>query len=133
MYYVPRIDKASIEQYKEDIIVLSGNLYGEIPNLILNVGENQAEEALKWWKETFGADFYIEVSRHHLETEERVNPILIKLAAKHAVKVVATNNTYYINQSDAQAHDVLLCVKDNELVETPKGKGRGFRYGLENE
>ena len=133
MYYVPRIDKSSIEQYKEDIIVLSGNLYGEIPNLILNVGENQAEEALKWWKETFGADFYIEVSRHHLETEERVNPILIQLAAKHAVKVVATNNTYYINQSDAQAHDVLLCVKDNELVETPKGKGRGFRYGLEND
>ena len=68
-----------------------------------------------------------------METEERVNPILIQLAAKHGVKVVATNNTYYINQSDAQAHDVLLCVKDNELVETPKGKGRGFRYGLEND
>jgi DNA polymerase-3 subunit alpha len=46
---------------------------------------------------------------------------------------VATNNTYYLNQTDAQAHDVLLCVKDNELVETPKGKGRGFRYGLEND
>lgn len=133
MYYVPRVDKEVIEQYKEDIIVLSGNLYGEIPNLILNVGEKQAEEALLWWKQQFGADFYIELSRHQLETEERVNPILIQLARQHEVKIVATNNTYYLNQSDAQAHDVLLCVKDNELVETPKGKGRGFRYGLEND
>ena len=133
MYYVPRIDKALIEQYKEDIIVLSGNLYGEIPNLILNVGENQAEAALLWWKEQFKDDFYIELSRHQLETEERVNPILVQLARKHEVKIVATNNTYYLNQTDAQAHDVLLCVKDNELVETPKGKGRGFRYGLEND
>jgi DNA polymerase-3 subunit alpha len=133
MYYVPRVDKEVIEQYKEDIIVLSGNLYGEIPNLILNVGEKQAEEALLWWKQQFGADFYIELSRHQLETEERVNPILIQLARQHEVKIVATNNTYYLNQTDAQAHDVLLCVKDNELVETPKGKGRGFRYGLEND
>jgi DNA polymerase-3 subunit alpha len=133
MYYVPRVDKEAIEQYKEDIIVLSGNLYGEIPNLILNVGEKQAEEALVWWKNQFGEDFYIELSRHQLETEDRVNPILVQLAHKHAVKIVATNNTYYLNRTDAQAHDVLLCVKDNELVETPKGKGRGFRYGLEND
>ena len=65
MYYVPRIDKKLIEEYKSDIIVLSGNLYGEIPNLILNVGENQAEEALILWKNTFKDDFYIELSRHN--------------------------------------------------------------------
>ena len=133
MYYVPRIDKEVILQYKENLIVLSGNLYGEIPNLILNVGLNQAEEALLWWKEQFGADFYLEISRHGLEVEERVNTTLVELAARHDVKLVATNNTYYIDKKDAQAHDVLLCVKDNELVETPKGRGRGFRYGLEND
>ena len=133
MYYVPRIDKKLIEEYKSDIIVLSGNLYGEIPNLILNVGENQAEEALIWWKNTFKEDFYIELSRHNLEIENRVNTTLVELAHKHDVKLVATNNTFYLSQHDAQAHDVLLCVKDNELVETPKGRGRGFRYGLEND
>ncbi|MEY4791563.1 MAG: hypothetical protein RIT34_370 [Bacteroidota bacterium] len=133
MYYVPRIDKEVISQYKEDLIVLSGNLYGEIASLLLNVGENQAEEALLWWKELFGPDFYIELGRHNLEVEERVNPLLVALAAKHGVSLVATNNTYYIEQKDALAHDVLLCVKDNELVETPKGRGRGFRYGLEND
>ncbi|MEY4350191.1 MAG: hypothetical protein RL078_234, partial [Bacteroidota bacterium] len=133
MYYVPRIDKELIAQYKDDLLVLSGNLYGEIANLLLNVGEHQAEEALLWWKETFGPDFYIEIGRHNLEVEERVNPLLVALAAKHNVALVATNNTYYIEQKDALAHDVLLCVKDNELVETPKGRGRGFRYGLEND
>ena len=133
MYYVPRIDKKLIEEHKSDIIVLSGNLYGEIPNLILNVGENQAEEALIWWKNTFKDNFYIELSRHNLEIENRVNTTLVELAHKHDVKLVATNNTFYLSQHDAQAHDVLLCVKDNELVETPKGRGRGFRYGLEND
>src|SRR5690606_8960970 len=49
------------------------------------------------------------------------------------IKLVATNNTYYLSKDDAVAHDVLLCVKDNELVRTPKGRGRGFRYGLDNE
>ena len=133
MYYVPRIDKAVIEQYKEDLIVLTGNLYGEVPSLILNVGELQAEESLVWWKEQFGDDLYIEVMRHGQENENRVNATLIKFAEKHAVKLVATNNTFYINKEDAEAHDVLLCVRDNELVSTPKGRGRGFRHGLENE
>jgi DNA polymerase-3 subunit alpha len=101
--------------------------------LLLNVGERQAEDALIWWKEQFGSDFYIEIGRHGLEVEERLNPLLQDLAQKHEVKLIATNNTYYVEQKDAVAHDVLLCVKDNELVETPKGRGRGFRYGLEND
>jgi DNA polymerase-3 subunit alpha len=133
MYYVPRIDKNVIEQYKDDLIVLSGNLYGEIPNMILNLGEAQAEEALLWWKSQFGDDFYLEVMRHGQENENRVNATLIRFSKKHNVKLVATNNTYYVNKSDAESHDVLLCVKDSELVSTPKGRGRGFRYGLDNE
>ncbi len=56
-YYVPRIDKAIVEKYKEDIIVLTGNLYGEVPSKILNIGEKQAEEALLWWKICFSRRF----------------------------------------------------------------------------
>jgi DNA polymerase-3 subunit alpha len=133
MYYVPRIDKKAVEQYKEDLIVLTGNLYGEVPSLVLNVGEAQAEEALVWWKQQFGDDLYVEIMRHGQENEDRVNETLVRLAEKHQVKLVAANNTYYADKSDAKAHDVLLCVKDNELVSTPKGRGRGFRYGLDNE
>ena len=132
-YYVPRIDKKVIQQYKEDIIVLSGNLYGEIPSKVLNIGENQAEEALVWWKEQFGEDFYIELMRHNQEDENRVNASLISLAKKHNVKTVATNNVFYINKEDANAHDILLCVRDGEKQSTPIGRGRGYRYGFNNQ
>ncbi|WP_214228550.1 DNA polymerase III subunit alpha [Pedobacter sp. B4-66] len=132
-YYVPRIDRAVIEQYKEDIIVLSGNLYGEISSKLLNIGERQAEEALVWWKEQFGDDFYIELMRHNQDDENIVNISLISLARKHEVKMVATNNTYYIGKKDANAHDILLCVKDGEKQATQIGSGRGFRYGLPNQ
>src|SRR5690606_5164759 len=132
-YYVPRIDKTIIEQYKDDIIVLSGNLYGEVPSKILNIGEAQAEEALLWWKETFGDDFYLELMRHGQQDEDVVNATLIEFSKKHNIKLVATNNTFYVNKEDANAHDILLCVKDAEKQATPKGRGRGFRYGLDNE
>ena len=132
-YYVPRIDREVIKKYKDDIIVLTGNLYGEVPSKVLNIGENQAEEALLWWKQEFGEDLYIELMRHNQEDENRVNPVLINFAKKHSVKLIASNNTYYWNQEDANAHDILLCVKDGEKQATPIGRGRGYRYGLPNQ
>ena len=132
-YYVPRIDKKLTEQYKEDLICLTGNLYGEVPSKVLNIGENQAEEALLWWRDTFGEDLYIELMRHNQEDENRVNQVLVQFAYKHSVKLVATNNTYYVEQENANAHDILLCVKDGEKQATPIGRGRGYRYGLPNQ
>ena len=132
-YYVPRIDRQTIEIYKKDIIVLTGNLYGEVPGKVLNVGEKQAEEALLWWKTQFGEDLYIELIRHGQEDEDRVNQVLVGFAQQHRVKLVATNNTYYCDKIDADAHDVLLCVKDGEKQATPIGRGRGYRYGLPNQ
>jgi DNA polymerase-3 subunit alpha len=132
-YYVPRIDKEIIKKYKEDIIVLTGNLYGEVPNKILNLGERQAEEALIWWKEQFKDDFYIELMRHNQQDEDIVNETLLKFSKKHDVKIIATNNTFYLEKKDANAHDILLCVKDGEKQATPIGKGRGYRYGLPNQ
>jgi DNA polymerase-3 subunit alpha len=131
-YYVPRIDKNIIEEYKEDLIVLSGNLYGEIPSKILNVGEKQAEDALLWWKDMFRDDFYLEIMRHNQENENHVNDVLIEFSKKHDVKLIATNNTFYTSENEAEAQDILLCVKDGEKIATPKGKGRGYRYGLPN-
>ena len=132
-YYVPRIDKEVIKQYKEDVMVLTGNLYGEVPSKVLNVGEKQAEEALLWWKEEFGDDLYMEIMRHGQEDEDRVNEVLIRLAKEHQVKLVASNNTYYCDKENANAHDILLCVKDGEKQSTPIGRGRGYRYGLPNQ
>lgn len=131
-YYVPRIDRSIVEKFKDDILVLTGNLYGEVPSKVLNIGEKQAEEALLWWKKTFQEDLYIEIMRHGQEDEDRVNKTLIDFSQKHDIKLVATNNTFYVDKEDADAHDILLCVKDGEKVNTPKGRGRGYRYGLPN-
>ncbi len=132
-YYVPRVDKDLIIDIKQDLIALTGSTYGIIPNLILNVGEGQAEEEFKWWVDTFGDDFYVEINRHNLDEERHVNKVLIAFAKKYNVKIIASNNVYYLDKTDANAHDILLCVKDGEQQETPKGSGRGFRYGFPNE
>ena len=132
-YYVPRVDKDLIAEYKEDLIALTGSLYGAIPNLILNVGEKQAEEEFIWWHKMFGDDFYVEINRHNLEEENHVNKVLIQLAEKYGVKIIASNNVYYLEKEDANAHDILLCVKDGEQQSTTIGKGRGFRFGFPNE
>ena len=132
-YYVPRIDKKIVEEYKSDLMVLTGNLNGEVPSKILNVGDNQAEEALQWWKSQFGEDLYIELMRHQQEDEKRANQVLIQLAQKHGVKLLATNNSYYTTKAEANANDILLCVKEGEKQATPIGRGRGFRFGLPNQ
>jgi DNA polymerase-3 subunit alpha len=132
-YYVPRVDRTLIEKYKEDLIVLTGNVYGEVSAKLLNVGEKQAEEALLWWKAQFGDDLYIEIMRHNQEDENRINPVLIQFSETHQIKLVATNSVYYLKQEEANAHDILLCVKDGEKQATPIGRGRGYRYGLPNQ
>ena len=132
-YYVPRIDKELIKKYSNGIIALTGSLYGIIPNLILNVGEAQAEEEFKWWVDVFADDFYVELNRHDLEQEQHVNRILLSFAKKYNVKIIASNNVYYLDKEDANAHDILLCVKEGELQSTPKGSGRGYRYGFPND
>ena len=132
-YYVPRVDKNVIENYCEGLIVLSGDKYGEISNKILNVGERQAEESLEWWKSNFKDDYYLELTRHGEDEDDILNQTLLKFSKKHNIKIVASNSTKYINKEDANAHDILLCVKDGEKQSTPIGKGRSFRYGLKNQ
>jgi len=136
-YYVPRIDREILRRWKDDLVATTGGLWGEVPDLILNVGEGQAEEAFLWWKEEFGDDFYIELNRHGIPEEDIVNETLIRFGKKHDVKIIASNNTYYTNKEDAKTHDILLCVRDAESVNKPKkyvGKrGREYRFGLPND
>ncbi len=133
-YYdgVPRIDKALIEQFRAGLIATTGGMRSEIPELILNVGETQAEDAFCYWHGMFGEDFYVQLNRHGLPEEEHVNKILMKLAKKYQVKVIAANNAYYLEKDDSEIHDMLLCLQNNEYQSTPVGRGRGFRYGFPN-
>ncbi|MFP4091805.1 MAG: DNA polymerase III subunit alpha [Cyclobacteriaceae bacterium] len=129
----PRVDKELIKEYKQGLIATTGSISGEVPDLILNVGEHQAEEAFVWWKDTFGEDFYVELQRHGLEEESRVNDILLRFAKKYGVKVIATNDVYYTHKADAIAHENLLCVKNGDTMSMPKGRGRGSRFALPND
>jgi len=128
----PRIDKELVAQYKEGVIATTGGLYSEIPYLILHVGERQAEEAFTWWRTQFGNDFYIELNRHGMREEDRVNETLLRFAEKYDVKYFAANECFYLKKEEANAHDVLLCIKEGEFKSTPVGEGRGTRYGLPN-
>ena len=128
----PRIDKELITQYKNGLIATTGGLNSEIPYLILNVGERQAEDVFKWWYHLLGEDFYIELNRHGLPEEDRVNETLLRFAKKYNVKYFAANECYYLEQEESNAHDVLLCIKEGEFQSTPIGSGRGTRFGLPN-
>lgn len=129
----PRIDKELIRQYRHNLIATTGSLTSEIPYLILHVGERQAEESFMWWHQLFGDNFYVELNRHGLAEEDHVNEVLLRLAKKHSVKYFAANEVFYIAKPEAKAQDVLVCIGENEKLTTPKGSGRGFRYGLPNE
>ena len=134
----PRIDKELIEKYHEGLIVTSCCLAGEVPQAILNKGEEEAEELLKWWLNLFGEDYYIELQRHSLPEQEKVNAVLLKFAKKYNIKVIATNDSHYVDQEDAVAHDILLCVNTGEIQSKPVWKGEGFggkdyRFGFPNQ
>lgn len=130
---VPRVGREVIEEYKEGLICLSGGITSEVASLVLNVGEKQAEEVILFWHKIFGDDYYLELLNHGLDEERHLNQVLVQIAGKHGIKIVAANNSFYLSQKDANAHDILMCVKEGELQSTPVGRGRGFRPGMPNQ
>jgi DNA polymerase-3 subunit alpha len=114
-YYKPRVDKELLEQYHEGLIALSACLGGEIPSLVLEGLLDEAREAARWYKQTFG-DYYLEIMRHPIPELEQVNPFLIAIGQELDIPLVATNDVHYVNQTDASAHDLLLCIQTNTSI-----------------
>jgi DNA polymerase-3 subunit alpha len=120
----PRIDKAMIEKYHEGIIATSCCIGAEIPQAILKGKLDQAEELIKWWYDLLGEDFYIELQRQSgLEdidgtgvSQEDINQQLIKFARKYNIKTIVTNDSHYIDEEDAEAHDVLLSINTGSIL-----------------
>jgi len=128
-YYRPRIDKALLEQYKEGLIVSTACLGGEIPSKILAGDISGALEAIMWFKERFGDDFYLEIQRHQtndptadthvFQKQKEVNAIMLQLAAQTNTKVIATNDVHFVEQEHAEAHDRLICLSTGKDFDDP--------------
>ncbi|AHJ98888.1 DNA polymerase III subunit alpha [Hymenobacter swuensis] len=124
----PRIDKELLLKYHEGLIATSCCIGAEIPQAILFQSEAKAEELLKWWLDVFEDDYYIEIQRHGLmnfdgtgKSQEDVNQVLLGLAKKYNVKVICTNDSHYVEQTDFAPHDILLCVNTGEEHSIPVG------------
>jgi len=115
----PRIDKELIVQYHEGLIATTCCLGASVPQAILRHGEEEGENEFKWWLNIFQQDFYVELQRHGMAEQDKVNLVLIKLARKYNVKIIASNDSHYVEQSDFNAHDILLCINTGEKITTP--------------
>ena len=133
----PRIDKELILQYHEGLIATTCCLGASVPQSILKDGEEAAEKEFKWWLDLFGEDYYIELQRHDIPEQEKVNEVLLRFAKKHHVKVICSNDSHYVDQQDSNAHDILLCVNTGDVQSTPiatdEEGGRGYRFGFPND
>ncbi len=116
-YYKPRTDKSLLSAYHEGLIALSACIKGEIPQSILNGRMDQAEEAVKYYRNLFGEDFYLEMQIQGLEEQKVANGGLLELSGKFGVPLVATNDCHYLLKDDYEAHDVLLCIQTGKTVE----------------
>ena len=116
----PRIDKQLIHKYHEGLIATTCCLGALVPQTILKKGEEEGENEFKWWLNIFQEDFYIELQRHGIPDQDKVNLVLIKFAKKYNVKIIASNDSHYVDQKDSNAHDILLCINTGEKQSTPK-------------
>ena len=136
----PRIDKELVLKYHKGLIATTCCLGASVPQAILRDGEEAAEKEFKWWLDLFGEDYYIEVQNHFIPEQQTVNEVLLRFAKKYNVKVIASNDSHYLDQKDANAHDILLCINTGEKQSTPTYKDiegdfdmKGKRFAFYND
>ena len=130
-YMRPRTDRSELEKYHEDLIVCSACIAGEVPAKILKGDMEGAEEAVQWYKRVFGDDYYLELQRHEVKDprvranretfplQQKANAVLIELAKKYDIKLVCTNDSHFVDEENAEAHDRLLCLSTNKDLDDP--------------
>ncbi len=109
-YYKPRIDKELLEAHNEGIICLSGCASSELSNYILGEDFDKAKSLIHWFDKVFGDRFYLEIQNAGLEIQKLCQDGTVDLAQQVGIPLVATNDSHYLCQDDAKAHDILLCV-----------------------
>jgi DNA polymerase-3 subunit alpha len=137
----PRIDKELVLQYHKGLIATTCCLAASVPRTILRKGEEAGEQEFRWWLDLFGEDYYIELQRHGIGDQDKVNAVLLKWATKYNVPVIASNDSHYVEREDANAHDILLCINTGEKQSTPSAKDfddeeskpKGTRFAFAND
>lgn len=131
-YMRPRTDHEMLRKYHEGLIVCSACIAGEVPEKILKGDDAGAEQAALWFKEVFGDDYYLELQRHEVtdpaqranrETfplQQKANAVILQIARKHSIKVVCTNDSHFVDQENAEAHDRLICLSTGKDLDDPK-------------
>ena len=119
-HYKPRIDKALLNQHGDGLIALSGCLQGEVQKKLLEQGFDAGLAAAREYAALFPNSFYLEVQANGIEKQKRANEMLEELAHESGLPLVATNDCHYLDRTDCEAHDVLLCVQTNAVVEDEK-------------
>ncbi len=131
-YYMrPRTDRADLEKYHEGLIVCSACIAGEVPAKILKDDIAGAREAIEWYHNLFGDDYYLELQRHEVKDptiranretfplQQKANKVLIELAHEYGIKLVCTNDAHFVDQENAEAHDHLLCLSTGKELDDP--------------
>ena len=130
-YSRPRTDHDELERYHEGIIACSACLAGEVPWYIRKGCMEEAEQAVQWFKRVFGDDYYLELMRHEVKDpnqranretfpiQQQVNKVLIELAQKYDVKLVCTNDSHFVDEENAEAHDRLICLSTGKDLDDP--------------
>ena len=131
-YYMrPRTDRADLERYHEGLIVCSACIAGEVPRKILNGDIQGAREAVEWYHNLFGDDYYLELQRHEVKNptqranretfplQQQANKVLIELAREYGIKLICTNDVHFVDEENAEAHDHLLCLSTGKDLDDP--------------
>ena len=130
-YYMrPRTDRNELEKYHEGLIVCSACLGGEVPKKITQGLLDEAEEAIQWYKNLFGEDYYLELQRHKATVpranheayplQVNVNSHLIEYSKKYNVKLICSNDVHFVEEAHAEAHDRLICLSTGKDLDDPK-------------
>ncbi|HEY9900322.1 MAG TPA: DNA polymerase III subunit alpha [Pantanalinema sp.] len=125
-YHKPRIDKDALAAHSEGLIALTACLGGEIPQHIMHGRFEEAEASARWYQQTFGDDFYLEVQNHGLAEQQRVNKALLELSDRTGIKIAGTNDSHYTNPGDQRSHEALLCIQTGKSLLDPTRK---MHYG----
>lgn len=131
-YMRPRTDHKDLEKYHEDLIVCSACLGGEVPQMIMQGRIEEAEKSVQWFKSVFGDDYYLELMRHEVKDpsvranretyplQVQVNKELLRIAHKYNVKYICTNDSHFVDEENAEAHDRLICLATGKDLEDPR-------------